>query len=114
MLMKIMMNTTGIIIFSVCSLRIRFSYCPLQSIKNPLGILPIASFSFCCASLTVLPKSLSLTLNKTVPRNNAFSELIIGGPSVIFMSATADQFRECIFAWYCFIQCERKRFREHG
>ena len=40
-------------------------------------------FSFSCASFTVLPKSLSLTLNKTVPRSMAFSELIIGGPSEI-------------------------------
>ena len=45
--------------------------------------------SFAWASFTVLPKSRSRTLNRTVPRNIAFSELIIGGPSVRRMSATA-------------------------
>src|SRR5882724_3494954 len=86
--MKIISSTTGKISFSVFSLRIRFSYCPLHSKKYPLGNFCSILSSFACASATVLPKSLSRTLNSTVPRSKAFSELIIGGPSVIFISAT--------------------------
>ncbi len=84
-----MSSTIGKIIFSVFSLLIKFSYCPLHSRKYPLGSLVIILSSCCLASFTVLPKSLSRTLNSTVPRNKAFSELIMGGPSVILMSATA-------------------------
>ena len=47
--------------------------------------------SLSCASSTVLPKSRSLTLNKTLPRSMAFSLFIIGGPSLIFISATASK-----------------------
>jgi hypothetical protein len=36
-------------------------------------------------------KSRSLTLNKTLPRSMAFSLFIIGGPSLIFISATASK-----------------------
>ena len=85
---KMMHSTMGNTNFKVFSLRIRFSYCPLHSKKYPLGIFATILSNFSCASATVLPKSLSLTLNNTVPRSKAFSELIIGGPSDILMSAT--------------------------
>jgi hypothetical protein len=53
------------------------------------GSLVIMVFSLSCASSTCLNHD--LTLNKTAPRSMAFSLFIIGGPSLIFISATASK-----------------------